>query len=207
MVRCGCGELFDIETGRLLRGATTKCRKCSNHQEYKIGDTFDHLTIEGFTKDKRRRALCRCSCGNLVDIRPELLRINMTNNCGCQPRGNWAGVGGLSGTFLCHIKRNAKTRNIPFDITLEEIWNLFLQQKSKCALTGLPIFINRDPAKTSTASLDRIDSSKGYKLDNVQWLHKDINKMKMDFTPERFLELCRLVTRAQDQIFAISCVP
>ena len=45
----------------------------------------------------------------------------------------------------------------------------------------------------STASLDRIDSSKGYTIDNIQWLHKDINKMKWDFSQEKFLELCKKI--------------
>ena len=45
----------------------------------------------------------------------------------------------------------------------------------------------------TTASLDRIDSSKGYTKSNIQWVHKDINKMKSDFSMLRFLELCYAV--------------
>jgi hypothetical protein len=44
-----------------------------------------------------------------------------------------------------------------------------------------------------TASVDRIDSSKDYVEGNVQWLHKDINRMKWDLDTDKFIELCKLV--------------
>lgn len=43
------------------------------------------------------------------------------------------------------------------------------------------------------ASLDRIDSKKDYTIDNVQWVHKDLNYMKQDFTEEEFINYCKLV--------------
>ena len=45
----------------------------------------------------------------------------------------------------------------------------------------------------NTASLDRIDSSKGYVKDNVQWVHKDINRMKWNFPQDKFVKLCSFV--------------
>lgn len=47
--------------------------------------------------------------------------------------------------------------------------------------------------KNRTASLDRIDSSKGYLENNVQWVHKDINWMKQDYSHEEFLQYCKLI--------------
>lgn len=46
---------------------------------------------------------------------------------------------------------------------------------------------------TTTASLDRIDSSSGYGLENIQWLHKDINIMKNVHSQDYFLSLCKKV--------------
>ena len=42
-----------------------------------------------------------------------------------------------------------------------------------------------------TASLDRIDSKKGYTIDNIQWVHKDVNKMKMDLQEEDFFRIVK----------------
>ena len=49
--------------------------------------------------------------------------------------------------------------------------------------------------KLQTASLDRIDSTKGYSKDNIQWVHKDINCMKMDFSQQYFIDLCVKVAK------------
>ena len=51
-----------------------------------------------------------------------------------------------------------------------------------------------DKSKT-TASLDRIDSSKGYTTDNIQWVHKDINIMKNDYGNDYFIEICKKVAK------------
>jgi hypothetical protein len=46
----------------------------------------------------------------------------------------------------------------------------------------------------ATASLDRIDSSKGYIEGNLQWLHKRINIMKGNMSEKEFLDFCESVT-------------
>jgi len=62
--------------------------------------------------------------------------------------------------------------------------------------SNLPIFLPKggnDWDHENTASLDRIDSSKGYVKDNVQWVHKDINRMKWNFPQDKFVKLCSFV--------------
>mgnify|MGYP007044016634 CR=1 FL=1 len=66
-------------------------------------------------------------------------------------------------------------------------------------MSGLPILIAKTNKERklgiNTASLDRIDSSKGYIEGNVQWVHKDINWMKQDFNEEYFIFLCSEITK------------
>ena len=40
---------------------------------------------------------------------------------------------------------------------------------------------------------------KGYIQGNVQWLHKDINKMKWNFDQNKFLEYCRIIMENQNK--------
>ena len=49
-------------------------------------------------------------------------------------------------------------------------------------------------AGNRTASLDRIDSSQPYVVTNIQWVHKDVNLMKMDLDEDWFVALCWVVT-------------
>ena len=67
------------------------------------------------------------------------------------------------------------------------MWEL---QKGCCNLTGLSIILPKGGNHENVASLDRIDSSRGYIKDNIQWVHKDINRMKWDFPQDKFVKLC-----------------
>lgn len=118
---------------------------------------------------------------------------------GLRKNNNWKGCGEISGKYLYIIKYGAKQRNIEFDLSIQYLWDLFLYQNRKCALTGIEIYFAKYATKNGmleqTASLDRIDSSKGYIKDNVQWIHKDIQRMKMDLSEEKFLDLCQKVVK------------
>lgn len=83
---------------------------------------------------------------------------------------------------------------------MKYLWELFLKQDRKCALSGVPLSFEGKTmenryASTSkkTASLDRIDSTKGYIKGNVQWVHKIVNLMKQTTNQDEFIEWCRKV--------------
>ena len=153
-------------------------------------------------KDGQALWECECDCGNIVYITGGHLRYGHTKSCGCLKHTSksnspcWKGFGEISGGFWCEIKNSARKRDITITIVIKDIWNLFLQQDRKCALTNLPLkFGSKRLKEETTASLDRIDSSKGYTIDNVQWLHKTVNKMKMDLTQDEFVEFCKLIAQ------------
>lgn len=178
-----------------------------------IGKTFGYLTVLRMAKTEKSgkrqawRAICSCSnCGNQeFDVVPQNLLRGFTKSCGCSKdryikttgtnSSQFTGYGELSGKYWGQILTRAKRREYIVNITIKYAWNLFLQQDRKCALSGLPIHFAISNRRTSdtTASLDRIDSSKTYEEGNVQWVHKDINIMKNVYDQERFIELCRLV--------------
>lgn len=83
------------------------------------------------------------------------------------------------------------------DITLNDAYSLLVEQNHKCALTGVDISFadtsKEHAAGKTTASLDRIDSSKGYIKGNIQWVHKMINIMKWSSSQDEFKLWCRLV--------------
>lgn len=96
---------------------------------------------------------------------------------------------GISGTTWARIKCGARTRDLTFNLTPKEAWELFLKQEGKCALSGVAIIIDERNGLI-TASLDRIDSGKGYSIENVQWVHKDINVAKMSMQNQEFIAMC-----------------
>lgn len=63
------------------------------------------------------------------------------------------------------------------------------RQGGACALTGVPLTF--DGAYSGIdASLDRIDSTRGYVVGNVQWVHKAINMMKGTLKEPEFVKWC-----------------
>ncbi len=104
----------------------------------------------------------------------------------------WKGHGDISMSYWGNVRQGAKHRNIGFNITIEEAWDLYLKQNRKCALSGRPIGFEQP--KSNTASLDRIDSSKPYELKNVHWVHRDLNYAKQSMTVNDFIQMCIEVT-------------
>ncbi len=111
---------------------------------------------------------------------------------GVQTRSNYKGVGDLSGTYFNEIVTNAEDRKIEIGVSIEEIWELFKLQKGLCRFTGMKLSLGRFEERT--ASLDRIDSTKGYILGNVQWVHKIVNMMKRSMTDDEFIRWCGAIS-------------
>lgn len=169
------------------------------------GQKFGKLTVIELspvpTPSGERMWMCICDCGNYKTVQRKHLRSGFTKTCGCgaHPKNkdnkSWKGYEEIPMDFYSTIKRGAEDRNIKFNITIEELWDLFLKQDRKCALSGLELTfskIRKDTAE-KTISLDRIDSSKGYISENIQFVHKHINIMKNVFNQDYFISLCENV--------------
>lgn len=184
-------------------------RKCKHN--FELGTKINCWTIIGRdyeslkTKGQGGLWLCRCDCGTIRSLGTyHLQKTVQCQKCDGKSqnrRGNkscfWKGYEEISHTFYRQIVRAAKIRGLKFDIGIEDLWDLYLKQNRRCAITGVEIgFVTQDIIKTQkemqTASLDRIDPTKEYSLENVQWVHKRINIMKLDLSQEEFINFCIL---------------
>ncbi len=194
----------------ILRKNKIKLRKNLPPCMKYIGQTFGYLKIFSIIIDKkddhRSLAVCKClNCGKTKKIRVSNLLDKTTKSCGClsssfvkEKNGGknssmFKGYEEISGQFWGRIKRHAVSRGLSFKVDIADAWKLYLKQDKKCALSGLPIYFGKTNTENKTISLDRIDSSKGYCLDNIQWIHKNINKMKNSFSQDFFINCCRRV--------------
>jgi hypothetical protein len=141
---------------------------------------------------------CRCECGKVLNVLGQKIRTKHTQSCGCIRRTgkrHWIGHGEISGTYWSVVVRGAEDRGLPMEVTIEHAWDLFLKQKRLCAFTGIELGFSRTRVKSSeqTASFDRIDSSKGYVVGNVQWVHKHVNVMKQATGDDEFIGWCMTI--------------
>lgn len=102
----------------------------------------------------------------------------------------------ISGAYWKSLIYGANLRNISFDVKIEECWSLFIKQNRLCALSGVQLVFehSRSLRSQQTASLDRIDSKKCYTIDNLQWIHKSIQRMKNNSNESDFIEMCHKIS-------------
>lgn len=205
LCKCVCGKEKFLSISLVMGGHVKSCG-CRGEMN-KIGQKFNYLTvIEKKLSNNGPKWLCRCDCGKEVLTTYSNLKFGCISSCGCKRiKGcqvyNWNGYGEFSGKFFSGIKSRSRICGHEFNLTKEYIWDLFLKQNRKCALSGLLLLFNSQHGKIDgNASLDRIDSSKGYIEGNVQWIHKHINKMKMEFEQKYFIEMCRKITEHNSMI-------
>ena len=84
--------------------------------------------------------------------------------------------------------RKAKQRPKDCNITVEYLYELWHKQEGKCAFTGMPLVLYDDKVHDyiTQASLDRIDSNKGYVKGNVQFVSTCLNFAKSNMSDEQF---------------------
>lgn len=208
--KCSCGNTHFANTKHLKRGHVKSCgclmRDPASKSRNFIGEdltgrVYGKLTVIKYShsdKFQHRRWECRCECGNISCVDTSQLNSKNTTSCGCMGsksgnrRGelayNYSGYRDITGSRWYSLISGAKSRKLDVFINKEDVWCKFEKQMFLCALSKLPISF-----KDNTASVDRIDSGKHYTPDNIQIIHKDINRMKNNFNQEYFIEMCKLI--------------
>jgi hypothetical protein len=174
-----------------------------------IGSKYSFLTIDGTEYSEKLGCwvmLFTCDCGRKGTDTLRKIKKNLRRTCGVlgcphratvrQENGKMAGFTGYGEIYGCRWAQwriGAEKRGLEFKLSIKRAWQVFEEQDGRCALTGLPINFGNSWNRKCTASLDRIDSTKGYIEGNVQWVHKRINMMKGDLPEVEFLEFCKLV--------------
>lgn len=163
-----------------------------------IGEKYGQWTIisQQLKKGSNRHIYwhVKCKCGKETFRSATTLINNRTKSCKSCSKSNNFNTFAIS--YFNKIKARANKLNLEFNLTIEFLWLLYEDQNRKCALSNLPIefktgWRTNDP---QSCSLDRVDNFGGYTVDNVQWVHKDINLMKHTFKQEYFIELCKNIT-------------
>jgi hypothetical protein len=96
----------------------------------------------------------------------------------------------LADPFAYFVKNARGRKSHECTVTSEYLRSIFELQQGLCAITRLPLELPlgtkgfRLKGLFNAASLDRIDSSKGYIINNVQFLCAGVNYMKSNWTDD-----------------------
>ena len=97
--------------------------------------------------------------------------------------------------FRKHL-RKIKTRDIGCTVTLEELLEIWNKQQGKCIYSKVQLQASSNTVSNNqiyTLSIDRIDSSKGYTKDNIQFISIAMNHMKNNMTHTETLKLLNIL--------------
>ena len=97
-------------------------------------------------------------------------------------RSNWY----VFSKFISWINSRNKKHNWASDIDEKYLCGLYLKQNGFCALSGIELNENN-------LSIDRINSEIGYLKGNIQWVDKNVNRMRSNFEQKYFIEICKLI--------------
>lgn len=92
-------------------------------------------------------------------------------------------------TIYNRLKSSAKKRSIPFDLTITQLNDLTFP--ITCPVLGMPLKFNRGQLQDDSYSIDRIDSSKGYTIDNIEVISWRANRLKSNATNEELKKLSK----------------
>jgi hypothetical protein len=172
------------------------------------GQVFGTLVVVGEALKRapeRRLVLVRCKCGAEKFVGAGALVAGATRSCGAtecttrattqRQRYGYTTPGNQARNFIYHNYRStARKRGRTFDITKEDFHDLTSQE---CHYCGQPLS-NRTKDRNGDGffvynGLDRVDSSRGYTLDNVVPACIVCNKAKTDMSCDDFLAWVRRV--------------
>lgn len=95
------------------------------------------------------------------------------------------------GFFKRLLNNNAKKRR---KISVQFLVDMVEKQQGRCAISGVELTrISGEGVITTNASLDRIDSSRGYSRDNVRLVCQFVNSFRGNLSDKDFMWWCRKI--------------
>lgn len=167
-----------------LRVIQDEMALCSSCKEMK---PFDMFAVSNHSKNTLKRAyLCK------------LCASKKTKAYRNTESGFWVGLWN-------NLNSNAKSRRLNVEILKTDIIKLWKAQNGLCALTKIPMQMTNSVRSSRSrnlnqyrASVDRIDSEKGYIPGNIRLVCAYVNVMRSDMTDDELRFWCAAILKGSN---------
>jgi len=199
LCRCSCGREVKSNSYALLRGESEGCGISGCGGKYHVtpelvGKIFGKLTVIKLLPERRNTArdwLCECACGNLKNVKTQMLTNGQTTHCGCSFIKYNDRTIPVKKYLYCNYKRNARNRNLDFNITFEEFCAHIESSCFYCGDAPSNIGISNRQYRTlgrcAYNGIDRIDNNSGYVYGNCVPCCSSCNSAKGNSSLETFI--------------------
>lgn len=198
-----CGELKKIYSSDWKNQKVRRCKNCLSLQKRDafIGyenNTYKVLSVNTDRSNNNGRHLyynVKCkNCGATLVVRKDNILEDTKNKKCVKCAGNHVGPTPepLYNISYNRYKQNAIARNLSFELSKNEFKEIVSKNCAYCGKvpseiqslkrynhTGHPIYMN---------GIDRIDSNKGYTINNCVPCCEMCNRMKLNYTKKQFLD-------------------
>jgi len=208
---CGKAFVMKLYKGRIGRACSNECKmqlEGLKHRGDYVGKKYNSLTVLSVdntrtVKDENGHTVlylnCKCDCGTELSVQARSL-VDGQLSCGCHLREKAdenAYMSSAKDLYRRYIN-NAKTRELTFDLTLEQFMDI---AGKPCHYCGKEPHTDRNLAKTAprkdlafpATGVDRVDSFKGYSVDNCVPACTDCNRAKLQLSHDAFINLCKRI--------------
>lgn len=175
-------------------------------------NTYGQLTVlsrGSSTKSGAIQWICRCSCGTEFEVAGQRLRAGTATRClRCAKAADRRTGEGPFRKSYAQYKASAKLKGGEFPLSYEEFREFVTLPCEYCGSPPTRVRraynrpSKRDPSLDDSAAMhgvDRIDSSKGYEVDNIVPCCYVCNGMKSDRTTDDFLSHVERIHEHQGQ--------
>lgn len=177
-----CMEIQKKKTGKMV---TIKCDHCEIDFEKRQSE-YKRSTSMGRQNFCSRSCVGKHSHKHLTNSSHE--RYNVSRHAGNRKDEY---------TDFRYYMKHVKSRYKEYDITLDDLKDLWELQKGICPYSNINLKLSTHTNTSSdiihSASLDRIDSSKGYIKGNIQYVSLAINYMKSTMSHEETIQMCKII--------------
>lgn len=203
LCRCDCGKEKEVLSFSLFNGDSTSCgcyqRSISSEKNLNdlTGKKFGRWTVLYRVENDKSGAsrwMCQCDCGKEIEVRGTNLRDGTTESCGCLQKKIVSEVHkieyGLSAKKNVYdsYKRQAKRRDLLFELIFEQFLNLTQQSCHYCGSEPSNFSKGNGNGSFTYNGIDRVDNNQGYIIENCVPCCWNCGRAKNNLSYDEFIE-------------------
>jgi hypothetical protein len=188
-----------------------------------VGKKFQYLTV--LEKLPNGKVMCDCDCGTVRSFNLRDVKRGKTKGCGCRRNtpelrvlarqralklqndgilnrgGDYQSNKDREFKYLLRKIKHGFNKRKPCSISIDDLKDVWTRQNGKCVYTNielaLPVSSSNPNPKISylMASVDRIDSSKPYCKDNIQFVSRNINYAKNNLSHQQMVDFINMIKK------------